>query len=78
VKIIIAPDSFKGSLTSQEAASAIMRGVRAVFPGAEIDIITMADGGEGTLEALVSSTNGEFKQIEIGRASCRERVSLEV
>jgi glycerate kinase len=64
VKIIIAPDSFKGSLTAQEAASAIERGVRVVLPDAEIDTIPMADGGEGTLKALVSSTNGEFREIE--------------
>ncbi|MGA2802580.1 MAG: glycerate kinase [Verrucomicrobiota bacterium] len=64
MKIIIAPDSFKGSLTAQEAASAIERGVRVVLPDAEIDTIPMADGGEGTLKALVSSTNGEFREIE--------------
>jgi glycerate 2-kinase len=64
VKIIIAPDSFKGSLTAQEAASAMERGARAAIPDAEIEKIPMADGGEGTLEALVSSTNGEFKSVE--------------
>lgn len=64
MKIIIAPDSFKGSLTAREAASIMERGVRAAMPDAEIDIIPMADGGEGTLEALVSSTNGEYKEAE--------------
>jgi glycerate kinase len=64
MKIIIAPDSFKGSLTAQAAASAIERGVRIAIPDAIIDIIPMADGGEGTLDALISSTNGEFKEIE--------------
>jgi glycerate 2-kinase len=60
VKIIIAPDSFKGSLTAREAASAIELGVRAAFPDANVDTIPMADGGEGTLEALVASTSGKF------------------
>jgi glycerate 2-kinase len=65
MKIIIAPDSFKGSLTNLEAAIAIERGVRTVMPGAEIDVIPMADGGEGTLEALVTSTKGQFKEVEV-------------
>jgi glycerate 2-kinase len=64
LKIIIAPDSFKGSLTSQEAASAIERGVRIAFPNAEIDIIPIADGGEGTINTLVSSTKGIVKETE--------------
>ena len=64
MKIIIAPDSFKGSLTAQEAAFSMERGVRAVIPDAEIDILPMADGGEGTLEALVSSTQGNFREVE--------------
>ncbi|MGD1045515.1 MAG: glycerate kinase [Bacteroidota bacterium] len=64
MKIVIAPDSFKGSLSAQEAASAMERGVHAAIPDAEIDTIPMADGGEGTLEALVSSTNGIFKEAQ--------------
>jgi glycerate kinase len=63
MKIIIAPDSFKGSLTAKEAASAMARGIRAIAPNAEIDIIPLADGGEGTLEALVAATHGQFKQV---------------
>lgn len=64
MKINIAPDSFKGSLTSQQAALAMEQGVRSVFPEAEIDKIPMADGGEGTLDALVTSTNGKFKEVD--------------
>lgn len=56
--IVIAPDSFKGSLTAAEAASAISRGVRQVFPDAALVEAPMADGGEGTLAALVQSTGG--------------------
>lgn len=52
------PNSFKGSLTNLEASYAMERGVRAAIPDAEIEIIPMADGGEGTLRALVDSTNG--------------------
>lgn len=64
MKIVIAPDSFKGSMTAQQASSAMELGVRAAIPDAEIDSIPMADGGEGTLEALVSSTNGIFKEVQ--------------
>jgi glycerate kinase len=64
MKIIIASDSFKGSLTAQEAAVAMEQGVRSVWSDAEIDSIPMADGGEGTLEALVASTKGRFIETE--------------
>lgn len=71
MKIIIAPDSFKGSLTSCEAASAIERGVRIAIPDAEIEIIPMADGGEGTLDALLSSTKGIVREVEALDPLCR-------
>ncbi len=52
MKIIISPDSFKGSLTSVEAANAIERGVKKVFPNADIYKMPVADGGEGTVDVL--------------------------
>ena len=60
MKIIIAPDSFKGSLTARQAADAIERGVRRVTPDADIIPIPMADGGEGTVRALVDATGGRL------------------
>jgi glycerate kinase len=65
MKIIIAPDSFKGSLTAQEAAVAMAQGVRSALPAAETDLLPMADGGEGSLDALISATNGIGKEIEV-------------
>jgi glycerate 2-kinase len=62
VKIVIAPQAFKGSLHAGEVAEAIARGVRQVFPQAVLAVLPIADGGEGTVEALVRSTNGEFIQ----------------
>lgn len=56
--IAIAIDSFKGSLSSLEAASAVAEGVRAASPDAQITVCPLADGGEGTLDALLSATNG--------------------
>ena len=58
MKIVIAPDSFKGSLTAAEAADAIEIGFRAVYPDAEYVKVPMADGGEGTLQSLVDATSG--------------------
>ena len=60
MKIVIAPDSFKGSLTARQAADAIERGVRRVTPDVDIIPIPMADGGEGTVRALVDATGGRL------------------
>lgn len=60
MRIIIAPQSLKGSLTAAEAGQAIADGVRTVLPGADIDIVPVADGGEGTAQALVDATGGEL------------------
>jgi glycerate kinase len=59
-KILIAPDSFKGSVSSPEAARAIERGLRRVRPDIEVAAIPMADGGEGTTQALLHSVGGEL------------------
>ena len=58
--VVLAPDKFKGSLSAPEAARAMARGVEAAWPEARIDPIPMADGGEGTVEALVVATGGRF------------------
>lgn len=62
MRIIIAPQSLKGSLTAAQAGQAIAQGVRAVYPQAEIDIVPVADGGEGTVQALVDATGGALIQ----------------
>ena len=61
MKIIVAPDSFKGSVSALEAANAIEQGIRRVFPDAVIDKIPMADGGEGTVQSLVDATGGHIQ-----------------
>ncbi|MBN2026703.1 MAG: glycerate kinase [Actinobacteria bacterium] len=63
--IIIAPDKFKGSLTSREVAEAIARGFTAGWPTAEIVSCPLADGGEGTLEVLVHTTGGRTVDCEV-------------
>ncbi|WP_318475149.1 glycerate kinase [Photobacterium leiognathi] len=58
MKIIIAPDSYKESLTAMEVATAIENGFRQVVPNAEYIKLPMADGGEGTVQSLVDASNG--------------------
>ncbi|MEE1295450.1 MAG: glycerate kinase, partial [Bifidobacterium sp.] len=58
MKILIAPDSFKGSLTARQAADAIADGVRDALPDAEVVEVPMADGGEGTVQSLIDATGG--------------------
>lgn len=65
MNIIVAPDSFKGSLTALQAADAIVQGIRAVLPEAEIVSFPLADGGEGTCEALVLASEGRFVPTEV-------------
>jgi glycerate 2-kinase len=60
MRIVIAPDSFKECLTATRVAEAISEGIRLVFPEAEIIRIPFADGGEGTVEALVTVTSGRI------------------
>ncbi|CAM3903095.1 glycerate kinase [Aeromicrobium ponti] len=62
MKIVIAPDSFKESLSALEAANAIERGFKAIFPNAEYRKMPMADGGEGTVQSLVDATNGTIEE----------------
>ncbi len=59
MKFIVAPDSFKGSISSQLLCERIEQGIRRVFPDATIVLAPLADGGEGTLDNLVASTNGK-------------------
>ena len=59
MKIVIAPDSFKESLSAPEVAEAIARGVKRAAPDAHIICIPMADGGEGTVSAVLAATQGE-------------------
>ncbi|ACD51914.1 glycerate kinase [Clostridium botulinum] len=65
MKFVLAPDSFKESMTSKEACEAMERGIKKVIPNAECIKVPMADGGEGTVEALVESTNGEIHEVEV-------------
>ncbi|UVI30126.1 glycerate kinase [Paenibacillus spongiae] len=65
MKIVIAPDSFKGSLSAVGVGSAIERGIKRAVPGSAIKVIPMADGGEGTVDCLVHATSGRIMQVPV-------------
>ncbi len=65
MKITIAPDSFKESISAARAARAMARGLQAADPAADLELVPMADGGEGTVEALVTATQGRILQTEV-------------
>ncbi|MBV8384510.1 MAG: glycerate kinase, partial [Planctomycetaceae bacterium] len=65
MRVVVAPDKFKGSLSAPEAARAMARGVAAAVPAAAIDVVPMADGGEGTVEALVAATSGTSREAVV-------------
>ena len=65
MKVVVAIDSFKGSLTSLEAGEAIRRGVLKADKDAEVVIRPLADGGEGTVEALAIGLGGEMIECEV-------------
>jgi glycerate kinase len=64
MRIVIAPDALKECLSAGDAARAIARGVRRVLPDADLRLVPIADGGEGTVETLVEATGGEYRTCE--------------
>jgi glycerate kinase len=65
MRIVIAPDTFKESLPASQVAQAIAQGVLAVVPDAQRDLCPMADGGEGTVEAMVAASGGRFLAADV-------------
>jgi glycerate kinase len=65
VKVVIAPDSFKESLSSPDVAAAIAEGVRQACPDARIACVPMADGGEGTVAAVLAATGGQWRETQV-------------
>lgn len=65
MKIVIAPDSYKESLSALEVATAIERGFREIFPSANYVKLPVADGGEGTVEAMVAATQGRIIHVPV-------------
>src|SRR6266480_6585242 len=64
MKILIAPDKFKGALSAREVADSIAAGLREVLPDAEIDVVPMADGGEGTAEVISQALGASWVECQ--------------
>ena len=66
MRVVVAPDSYKGSVSAIGVAEALERGVRKIFPSAQVCKVPIADGGEGTVEALIAATDGklEYSQVQ--------------
>lgn len=65
MRVVLAPNSFKGSLSAPEASAALARGLARTLPGAALEEVPIADGGEGTVEALVRATDGSLRSTEV-------------
>lgn len=75
MKFILAPDSFKGTMTAATVAATMRAGVLDVFPDAECIEVPMADGGEGTTRSLVDALGGEMRTVEVSDALERPRTA---
>lgn len=65
MKIVLAPDSFKESMTAKEVCEAMEKGIKKINPNIECVHVPMADGGEGTMQSLVDATGGEVYSLEV-------------
>ncbi|MGE6608220.1 glycerate kinase [Halomonas sp. NPDC076908] len=73
MNILLCPDSFKDALSAQGAAAAMARGVQSAAPNAHVQTCPLADGGEGSLDALIAATGAERHQLEVQDALGRKR-----
>lgn len=65
MRIVLAPDSFKGSLSATDVCLAMEEGIRRVFPNADVARLPMADGGEGTIESLIHALGGSVREATV-------------
>ena len=72
MKVVVAPDSFKGSLSAPFAAETIIKGCSSIYPDAEYCPIPLADGGEGTVDALVGAYGGHIIHLPVRGARMNE------
>src|SRR5690606_10124088 len=75
---VLAPDSFKESLSAVQACNAIKRGILRVFPEAECIAVPMADGGEGTVDAMISSLHGQKVECQVTGPLVQQRIDTYV
>ncbi|MDP6513872.1 MAG: glycerate kinase, partial [SAR202 cluster bacterium] len=65
MKIVIAPQTFKGSISALDVAKAMRDGIQMELEDAKVELVPVADGGDGTLETLVEISNGEIKSADV-------------
>ncbi|MGN7165424.1 glycerate kinase family protein [Paenibacillus cellulositrophicus] len=65
MKVLVAMDSFKGSVSSCEAGEAVAAGIRSVYPDAQLDVLLLADGGEGTMDAMLAACGGQRRTVSV-------------
>lgn len=65
MRIVVAPDSYKGSVSALQVAEAMARGIRRIFPHSEVVRVPVADGGEGTVEAMICAAGGQLRHTEV-------------
>lgn len=65
MRIVVAPQEFKGTLTAEQAAQAMAEGVRKAMPDAQVDTLALADGGPGTVRALAGAAGGELRRATV-------------
>ena len=65
MKFLFASDSFKGTLSSQKTAELLTKAAREIFPDCRYDSIVVADGGEGTTDAVLAATNGQKISLQV-------------
>jgi len=76
-RILVCPDSFKGTMGANEAAAAMVRGIRRIIPRARISLLPLADGGEGSLKAVSTGVRGRLIQMSVrGPLGTRTRAQL--
>ncbi|CAO1667998.1 Glycerate kinase [Halomonas sp. NYA30] len=73
MNVLLCPDSYKDALSAQDAAAAMARGVKRAIPSAQVQACPLADGGEGSLDALIAATGAERRQLDVHDALGRPR-----
>ncbi len=76
MRVVVAVDSFKGSVSSIEAGEAVREGILLAKPDADVKVLALADGGEGTVDALVRGMQGRYETVLVtaplgGKVSCK-------
>jgi len=77
MKILVATDSFKGCLTSSEAGNAIKTGIEKLHINADITVMPMADGGEGTCKAIADALNAQYRNVEVASPYTDSKIEAE-